>query len=135
MAHDSLDEAYSDGDLCIQVCADDQQVAFHGIRNFIRLASGVAVVRWIEEGFLSAPKTRRHAIYLALKMEQQTLTMTQTKATKTSFGQKMMNQNGCETAATLATAKSKCLSKSGIVHPCLTKKTHSVGKSIWSTVS
>ncbi|CCQ19679.1 Probable deferrochelatase/peroxidase EfeN [Listeria monocytogenes] len=56
MAHDSLDEAYSDGDLCIQVCADDQQVAFHGIRNFIRLASGVAVVRWIEEGFLSAPK-------------------------------------------------------------------------------
>ncbi|EAD2660493.1 deferrochelatase/peroxidase EfeB [Listeria monocytogenes] len=56
MAYDSLDEAYSDGDLCIQVCADDQQVAFHGIRNFIRLASGVAVVRWIEEGFLSAPK-------------------------------------------------------------------------------
>lgn len=56
MAHDSLKEEYCDGDICVQVCADDQQVAFHGIRNFIRLASGIATIRWLEEGFLRAPK-------------------------------------------------------------------------------
>ncbi|MBC6316131.1 iron uptake transporter deferrochelatase/peroxidase subunit [Listeria grandensis] len=56
MAHDSLDAAYSDGDLCMQVCADDQQVAFHGVRNFIRLATGVATVRWLEEGFIRSPE-------------------------------------------------------------------------------
>ncbi|MBC2370966.1 deferrochelatase/peroxidase EfeB [Listeria booriae] len=52
MAHDSLNAAYCDGDICLQVCADDQQVAFHGIRNFIRLATGTAAVRWLEEGFI-----------------------------------------------------------------------------------
>lgn len=135
MAHDSLDEAYSDGDLCIQVCADDQQVAFHGIRNFIRLASGVAVVRWIEEGFLSAPKTKHRAICLVLKTERQTLTTIQTKVMKMSFGRKMTNQNGCETAATWAIAKSKCSSKFGTAHPYLTKKTHLVEKSIRRPVS
>ncbi len=48
---DSLQAERSDGDLCVQACADDPQVAFHAIRNFARLARGTAVLRWSQLGF------------------------------------------------------------------------------------
>ena len=48
---DVLDEGRSDGDLCIQACADDPQVAFHAIRNLVRISRGLAVVRWSQLGF------------------------------------------------------------------------------------
>ena len=48
---DVLDEARSDGDLCIQACADDPQVAFHAVRNLVRISRGLAVVRWSQLGF------------------------------------------------------------------------------------
>lgn len=48
---DNLDPARSDGDLCIQACADDPQVAVHAIRNLARLAFGTATVRWAQLGF------------------------------------------------------------------------------------
>ena len=41
----------SDGDLCIQACADDAQVAFHAIHVLTRLAEGVATLRWGQQGF------------------------------------------------------------------------------------
>ena len=50
-ANDLLDEARSGGDLAIQACADDPQVAFHAIRNLVRMAHGVAVPRWYQTGF------------------------------------------------------------------------------------
>jgi deferrochelatase/peroxidase EfeB len=46
-----LDPASSDGDLCIQACADDPQVAFHAVRNLARLARGAAQLRWLQLGF------------------------------------------------------------------------------------
>ncbi len=48
---DVLDEARSDGDLCVQACADDPQVAFHAVRNLVRISRGLAVVRWSQLGF------------------------------------------------------------------------------------
>jgi deferrochelatase/peroxidase EfeB len=48
---DSLQAERSGGDLCVQACADDPQVAFHAIRNFTRLARGTAVLRWSQLGF------------------------------------------------------------------------------------
>ena len=36
--------AISDGDLCIQACADDPQVVFHAVRNLVRAARGTAVL-------------------------------------------------------------------------------------------
>ena len=48
---DALEEGKSGGDLCIQACADDPQVAFHAIRNLVRLGRGSAVVRWSQLGF------------------------------------------------------------------------------------
>ena len=48
---DHLDEARSDGDLCVQACADDPQVAVHAIRNLSRIAFGTAALRWAQLGF------------------------------------------------------------------------------------
>ncbi|CAN5259855.1 iron uptake transporter deferrochelatase/peroxidase subunit [soil metagenome] len=48
---DALVPAQSDGDLCIQACADDPQVAVHAIRNLSRIAFGRAALRWSQLGF------------------------------------------------------------------------------------
>ncbi|MEO8082911.1 MAG: iron uptake transporter deferrochelatase/peroxidase subunit [Ardenticatenales bacterium] len=48
---DHLEPGRSDGDLAIQACADDPQVAFHAVRNLIRIARGTAVLRWSQLGF------------------------------------------------------------------------------------
>jgi deferrochelatase/peroxidase EfeB len=46
-----LDPQRSDGDLCIQACADDPQVAVHAVRNLARIAFGRAALRWSQLGF------------------------------------------------------------------------------------
>ena len=48
---DNLDPERSDGDLCIQACADDPQVAVHAIRNLARIGFGRAAIRWSQLGF------------------------------------------------------------------------------------
>ncbi len=50
-AGDRLDPARSGGDLCIQACADDAQVAFHAIHNLTRLALGSATLRYVQDAF------------------------------------------------------------------------------------
>lgn len=50
-AFDILEDRYSDGDLCIQACANDPQVAVHAIRNLSRIAFGTARIRWSQLGF------------------------------------------------------------------------------------
>jgi len=54
---DDLDPAQSGGDLCIQVCADDPQVAVHAIRNLSRIAFGRAKLRWSQLGFGKTSRT------------------------------------------------------------------------------
>ena len=41
----------SGGDLCVQACADDPQVAVHAIRNLARIGFGTVAVRWSQLGF------------------------------------------------------------------------------------
>lgn len=53
---DQLDPAYTGGDLCIQACADDPQVAFHAVRNLVRAATGKVEVKWSQSGFNSFPE-------------------------------------------------------------------------------
>jgi len=48
---DALDAAASGGDLCIQACAHDAQVAFHAVHNLARLGMGSAVLRNLQVGF------------------------------------------------------------------------------------
>ncbi|MCX4975053.1 iron uptake transporter deferrochelatase/peroxidase subunit [Streptomyces sp. NBC_00620] len=50
-AGDNLDRNRSGGDLCIQACADDPQVAVHAIRNLARIGFGKVVMRWSQLGF------------------------------------------------------------------------------------
>jgi deferrochelatase/peroxidase EfeB len=50
-AGDALDPTASGGDLCVQACADDPQVAVHAIRNLARIARGTASVRYSQLGF------------------------------------------------------------------------------------
>jgi deferrochelatase/peroxidase EfeB len=54
---DALTDEWSHGDLCLQVCADDPQVALHAIRNLARIAYGRAAIRWSQMGFGRTSKT------------------------------------------------------------------------------
>ncbi len=57
MPGDALRPELSGGDICVQACADDPQVAFHAVRNLGRLARGVAQMRWSQLGFGRAART------------------------------------------------------------------------------
>jgi deferrochelatase/peroxidase EfeB len=48
---DRLDDALSGGDIAIQACANDPQVAVHAVRNLVRIAFGRASVRYSQMGF------------------------------------------------------------------------------------
>lgn len=48
---DNLVPERSDGDLCVQACSDDPQVAVHAIRNLARVGMGAVAVRWSQLGF------------------------------------------------------------------------------------
>ncbi|MFE3041403.1 iron uptake transporter deferrochelatase/peroxidase subunit [Kitasatospora indigofera] len=58
---DNLDPARSGGDLCVQACADDPQVAVHAIRNLARIGMGVVNVRWSQLGFGKTSSTTPEA--------------------------------------------------------------------------
>ncbi|MGW3492896.1 iron uptake transporter deferrochelatase/peroxidase subunit [Streptomyces sp. NPDC001020] len=48
---DNLEKSRTGGDLCVQACADDPQVAVHAIRNLARIGFGKVAVRWSQLGF------------------------------------------------------------------------------------
>jgi deferrochelatase/peroxidase EfeB len=51
-AGDQLVDTRSGGDISVQACADDPQVAFHAIRRLTQLAWSKARIRWAQTGFL-----------------------------------------------------------------------------------
>jgi deferrochelatase/peroxidase EfeB len=56
---DELNESESGGDICVQACADDPQVAFHAVRNLARIGRGTVVMRWSQLGFGRTASTSR----------------------------------------------------------------------------
>ena len=48
---EQLREQYTGGDIVIQACADDEQVAFHAVRNLIRKGRNKVTMRWSQSGF------------------------------------------------------------------------------------
>jgi len=56
---DALQPAISGGDLCVQACANDPQVAVHAVCNLARLGMGVVTVRWSQLGFGRTSATSR----------------------------------------------------------------------------
>lgn len=49
--HDALRPDISGGDLCVQACANDPQVAVHAVRNLARIGFGKVTVRYSQLGF------------------------------------------------------------------------------------
>jgi deferrochelatase/peroxidase EfeB len=56
---DELNASESGGDICVQACSDDPQVAFHAIRNLARIGRGTVVMRWSQLGFGRTASTSR----------------------------------------------------------------------------
>ncbi len=56
---DELNPGESGGDLCVQACSDDPQVAFHAVRNLARIGRGTVVMRWSQLGFGRTASTSR----------------------------------------------------------------------------
>ncbi len=54
-AGDALVPGHSNGDVCLQVCADDPQIAYHAQRNLTRIGLGTVALRWTQSGFLGLP--------------------------------------------------------------------------------
>ncbi|RQH08886.1 iron uptake transporter deferrochelatase/peroxidase subunit [Paraburkholderia dinghuensis] len=46
------------GDLYVQACANDAQVAFHAVRQLARQGYGILHMRWGQAGFLSGPRAQ-----------------------------------------------------------------------------
>lgn len=59
MTNDFMVPARSGGDLCVQACSNDPQVAVHAIRNLTRIAVGRAVLHWSQLGFGRSSSTTR----------------------------------------------------------------------------
>lgn len=51
---DRLDPSWSDGDLLVQICADDPVTVSHTQRMLIKDARPFCVLRWVQSGFLHA---------------------------------------------------------------------------------
>jgi deferrochelatase/peroxidase EfeB len=56
---DELNPAEGGGDICVQACSDDPQVAFHAVRNLARIGRGTVAVRWSQLGFGRTASTSR----------------------------------------------------------------------------
>ncbi len=53
---DQLIPEKTGGDLSVQACADDPQVAFHAVRQLARLAYPIAKIRWVQAGYTTRPQ-------------------------------------------------------------------------------
>ena len=51
MAGESLNPSFTGGDLCIQACSNDPQVAYHAARNLARMARSSVRTKWTVLGF------------------------------------------------------------------------------------
>ncbi len=58
-SNETMDPGRSHGDICVQACANDPQVAVHAIRNLARVAFGTAAVRYSQLGFGRTSSTTR----------------------------------------------------------------------------
>ncbi|MGG1664325.1 Dyp-type peroxidase [Brevibacillus sp. NRS-1366] len=54
MPGETINAQISGGDICIQVCSNDPTIAFYVIRNLAAVSIEMAVIRWIQTGFIDA---------------------------------------------------------------------------------
>jgi len=56
---DELEPLRGGGDICVQACSDDPQVAFHAVRDLARIGRGTVAIRWSQLGFGRTSSTSR----------------------------------------------------------------------------
>ncbi len=56
---DRLEDRWNDGDLLLQVCADDDVTVSHAVRLLVKEARTFTTVRWVQRGFRRAPGTEK----------------------------------------------------------------------------
>ena len=54
--NDNLDRAQCDGDLLLQICADEADTVLHALRDIARHTRGAMQVRWRIDGFTPPPR-------------------------------------------------------------------------------
>jgi deferrochelatase/peroxidase EfeB len=54
--NDALDRSVCDGDLLLQLCADNADTVTHALRQIMRATRGALQVRWRKDGFSSPPR-------------------------------------------------------------------------------
>ena len=57
--NETMDPARCGGDICVQACANDPQVAVHAVRNLARVGFGTVAVRYSQLGFGRTSSTTR----------------------------------------------------------------------------
>ena len=111
-AFDLLDPELSDGDLCIQACANDPQVAVHAIRNLTRIAFGTARIRWSQLGFgrtsstSSSQATPPQPVRVQGRHGEHQVRATEGRRTSSSGSATTSDRAGCAAAATSSPAAS-----------------------------
>jgi deferrochelatase/peroxidase EfeB len=110
---------HTGGDLCIQACADDPQVAVHAIRNLSRIAFGRARLRWSQLGFGKTSKTTADQATPATSSGSRTARPTSSPTTRrrwisTSGSATATNRPGSSAAPISWRARSRCSSRRGI---------------------
>ncbi len=55
-ANDALDRTVCDGDLLVQVCAQNVDTVLHAVRDITRATRGGMQLRWRQDGFISPPR-------------------------------------------------------------------------------
>ena len=131
---ENLDPSMSGGDLSVQCCADDAEVAFHAFHNLVRIADEAAAVRWTQLGFgrtSSTSTSQQTARNLQgfkdgtnnLKAEDGAARWTSTCGSATTT-----SRHGCAAGATWSRDVSVCTSKPGTVPRSPTSRTRSVGR-------
>ena len=60
--NETLDPAKCGGDICVQACANDPQVAVHAVRNLARVGFGTVAVRYSQLGFGRTSSTTREQV-------------------------------------------------------------------------
>jgi deferrochelatase/peroxidase EfeB len=60
--NETMDPARCGGDICVQACANDPQVAVHAIRNLARVGFGTVAVKYSQLGFGRTSSTTREQV-------------------------------------------------------------------------
>ena len=123
---DKLDLSASDGDLVVQACSNDPQVAVHAIRNLTRIAFGRAAIRWSQLGFGRTSSTSTEQVtprnLFGFKDGTNSLrARTPATSTPTSGRVPSPRPHGSTVAATSWRARSRCTWRPGTAAACASR--------------